>query len=59
MACAYCDFYIPKDSTAALLLVGTTHLSRLLQEIPLGANLLLRKNKEEGNFSHAHDLLRL
>jgi hypothetical protein len=35
MACAKCDFYMPKESTAALLLVKT-HLLRLLQEIPLG-----------------------
>ncbi|WP_125487366.1 hypothetical protein [Edaphobacter aggregans] len=27
---------MPKDSTAALLLEGRTHLLRLLQEIPLG-----------------------
>ena len=36
MACAKCDFYMPKKSTAALLLEGKTHLLRLLQEIPLG-----------------------
>ncbi len=36
MACGKCDFYMPKDSTAALLLQGKTHLWRLLQEIPLG-----------------------
>jgi hypothetical protein len=36
MACAKCDFYMPKESTAALLLEGKTHLMRLLQEIPLG-----------------------
>jgi hypothetical protein len=36
MACAKCDFYMPKDSTAALLLEGKTHLLRLIQEIPLG-----------------------
>jgi hypothetical protein len=36
MACAKSDFYMPKDSTAALLLEGRTHLLRLLQEIPLG-----------------------
>jgi integrase len=35
MACAKCDFYMPKDSTAALLLEGKEHLLRLLQEIPL------------------------
>ena len=36
MACANCDFYMPKDSTETLLLEGKTHLLRLLQEIPLG-----------------------
>jgi hypothetical protein len=36
MACAKCDFYLPKESTEALLLEGKTHLLRLLQEIPLG-----------------------
>jgi hypothetical protein len=36
MACAKCDFYMPKESTAALLVEGKTHLLQLLQEIPLG-----------------------
>jgi hypothetical protein len=36
MACAKCDFYMPKDSTAALQVEGKEHLLRLLQEIPLG-----------------------
>ena len=36
MACAKCNFYMPKESTTALLLEGKTHLLRLLQEIPLG-----------------------
>jgi hypothetical protein len=36
MACAKCDFYMPKDSTSALLLEGKEHLLRLLQEISLG-----------------------
>src|SRR5437870_4960282 len=36
MACAKCDFYMPKGSSAALLLEGKMHLLRLLQEIPLG-----------------------
>jgi hypothetical protein len=35
-ACAKCDFYMPKEFTAALLLEGKTHLLRLLLEIPLG-----------------------
>jgi hypothetical protein len=36
MACAKCDFYMPKLSTAALLLEGKQSLLRLLQEIPRG-----------------------
>jgi hypothetical protein len=36
MACAKCDFYTPKQSTAALLLEAKKHLLRLLQEIRLG-----------------------
>ena len=36
MACAKCDFYMTKGSSAALLLEGKMHLLRLLQEIPLG-----------------------
>jgi hypothetical protein len=33
MTCAKCDFYVPKPSTAALLLEAKKHL---LREIPLG-----------------------
>jgi hypothetical protein len=36
MACAKCDFYMPKQSSAALMLEGKENLLRLLQEIPLG-----------------------
>ncbi len=36
MACAKCDFYMPKQSSAALLLEGKANLLRLFQEIPLG-----------------------
>ena len=36
MACAKCDFYMPKESSSALLLEGKRNLLRLLQEIPLG-----------------------
>jgi len=36
MACAKCDFYVPKRSTAALILEGKKNLLRMLQEIPLG-----------------------
>jgi len=35
MACAKCSFYIPKESTAAALLVGKSNLLRMRQEIPL------------------------
>jgi hypothetical protein len=31
MACAKCDFYMPKQSSAALLLEGKANLLRLLQ----------------------------
>ena len=36
MACAKCDFYMPKQSSAAQMFEGKTNLLRLLQEIPLG-----------------------
>jgi hypothetical protein len=36
MACAKCDFYLPKASTSSLLLEGKRHLLILLWEIPLG-----------------------
>jgi Phage integrase family len=35
MACARCDFYVPKDSTQAQLLEAKTNLQRMLVEIPL------------------------
>ena len=35
MACAKCSFYMPKSSTAALLLEGKSNLLRMRQEIPL------------------------
>jgi hypothetical protein len=35
MACPKCDFYMPKESSAASLLEGKDNLLRLLQEIPL------------------------
>lgn len=35
MACARCDFYIPKPSAAAQLLEANTNLARMLIEIPL------------------------
>jgi len=35
MACARCDFYLPKDSTKAQLLEAKDHLQRMLQAIPL------------------------
>ena len=35
MACARCDFYVPKDSTAAQLLEAKGNLQRMLCEIPL------------------------
>ena len=35
MACARCDFYVPKDSTAAQLIEARGNLQRMLLEIPL------------------------
>ena len=35
MACARCDFYIPKESTKGQLLEGQVNLRRMLVEIPL------------------------
>jgi len=35
MACARCDFYLPKGSAQAQLLEGKTNLLRMKQEIPL------------------------
>ena len=35
MACARCDFYVPKDSSRAQLLEGKANLLRMKQEIPL------------------------
>ena len=35
MACARCDFYIPKDSSKAQILEGKANLLRLTQEIRL------------------------
>jgi len=34
MACARCDFYIPKESTRAQIIEGKANLLRLKQEIP-------------------------
>jgi hypothetical protein len=35
MACARCEFYVPKDSTKAQLLESKANLQRMLVEIPL------------------------
>ena len=35
MACAKCDFYLPKESSRAQMLEAKEHLLRLRQEIPL------------------------
>ncbi len=35
MACARCDFYVPKNSTKAQLIEGRANLLRMRQEIPL------------------------
>jgi hypothetical protein len=35
MACARCDFYLPKDSTKGQLLEARGNLQRMLAQIPL------------------------
>jgi integrase len=40
MACARCDFYLPKDSAEAQMLEGKDNLLRLRQEIPLNESEL-------------------
>src|SRR5207302_10690958 len=35
MACARCDFYVPKDSSRAQLLEAKENLQRMLAQIPL------------------------
>ena len=35
MACARCDFYVPKDSSKAQLIEARDHLQRMLAQIPL------------------------
>ena len=35
MACAGCDFYVPKASTRAQLLEAKDHLQRMVATIPL------------------------
>ena len=35
MACARCDFYVPKESTRAQLLEAKDNLQRMLAQIPL------------------------
>src|SRR5262249_41108459 len=35
MACARCDFYLPKDSTNAQLVAAKDNLQRMLASIPL------------------------
>jgi len=35
MACARCDYYVPKEGSKALLIGAKGHLLRMRQEIPL------------------------
>jgi len=35
MACAHCDFYLPKESTRAQLLAARGNLQRMLAQISL------------------------
>ena len=57
LACARCDFYLPKDSTRAQLLEARANLQRLRLEIPLTEGE--RAAVEEGTAAVAHLLERL
>jgi integrase len=57
MACAKCDFYLPKGSTRAQLLEGTASLQRMLQEIPLTDDE--RAAVEDGVAAHERLLAKL
>lgn len=57
MACARCDFYLPKQSSSALLLEGKQNLLRLLQEMPLGE--AERAAVEEGIILHERLIAKL
>jgi hypothetical protein len=57
MACAKCDFYMPKQSASALFLEGKQNLLRLLQEIPLGESE--QAAVEEGIGAHERLIARL
>jgi integrase len=57
MACAKCDFYMPKQSASALFLEGKQNLLRLLQEIPLGE--AEQAAVEEGIGAHERLIARL
>jgi hypothetical protein len=46
MACAKCDFYLPKDSSQAQMLEAKGNLQQMLQKIPLTEDE--RKAVEEG-----------
>jgi len=57
MACAKCDFYVPKDSSQAQLIEARTHLLRLRQDIPLNDEELAAV--EEGITAYERLLLKL
>lgn len=55
MACARCDFYVPKESTRAELITSKTGMIRMLQEIPLTDE---ERNAIEGDQKAVDRLLR-
>lgn len=55
MACARCDFYVPKESTRAELITSKTGMIRMLQEIPLTEE---ERNAIEGDQKAVDRLLR-
>jgi hypothetical protein len=57
MACARCDFYVPKASTRGQLLEAKSNLQRMLVEIPLTE--VERAAVEDGGEAVTHLLDRL
>jgi integrase len=55
MACARCDFYVPKESTQGELIAAKTGMIRMLQEIPLTDE---ERNAIEGDQKAVERLLR-
>jgi hypothetical protein len=58
MACARCDFYLPKDSAKAQMLEGKDNLLRLRQEIALNESELAAVEEGVAAYERLIDKLR-